>query len=84
MANLPVTKKQFEAKKAAEIDATAQFTRYDTMYWTYTSSLDDARLPAFINALTQGKPVSFQGKVYFIRRILMCEEKTIIVLKLVK
>lgn len=60
------------------------FTQYDTYYWTYTSDLSDERLPAFIKALTESKPVSFQGSVYFIRRILMCEEKTIIVLKAMK
>lgn len=60
------------------------FQQYDTAYWTYTSNLSDERLPLFINALTKHQPVSFKGKVFFIRRILMCEEKTIIVLKVIK
>lgn len=62
----------------------SEFMQYDQCYWTYTSNLSDERLPAFIRALTESKPVSFQGNVYFIRRILMCEEKTIIVLKAVQ
>lgn len=60
-------------------------TRYDDVYATYqTADLNDARIPAFIQALTQSKPVSFKGKVYLIRRILMCEDQTIIVLKALK
>lgn len=62
----------------------SEFTQYDKLYWVYTSHLSDTRLPAFIQALTQGKPVSFQTRVYFIKRILMMEEKTIIVLKALK
>lgn len=59
--------------------------RYDDGYATYhTADLNDARIPAFIQALTQAKPVSFQGKVYLIRRILLCEKKTIVVLKALK
>lgn len=57
------------------------FQQYDQCYWTYTNDLSDERLPAFIRALTNHQPVSFKGKVFFICRILLCEEKTIIVLK---
>lgn len=60
------------------------FERYDKLYWTYTSQLDDQRLPAFINALTQNKPVSFRGNVFYIKRILLMEEKTIIVLRVIQ
>lgn len=59
--------------------------KYDAVYATYqTADINDARIPAFIQALTQSKPVSFQGKIYLIRRILLCEEKTIVVLKAIK
>lgn len=59
------------------------FERYDQAYWTYTNALDDTRLPAFIRALTDQKPVSFKGQIFFIKRILMLETHTIIVLKVV-
>lgn len=59
----------------------AELKKYDALWYTYTSHIDDTRLPAFIEALTQSKPVSFQGKIYTIQRILMCVEKTIVVLK---
>lgn len=57
------------------------FRQYDQCYWMYTNDLSDERLPAFIQALTNHQPVSFKGRIFFIRRILMCEEKIIIVLK---
>jgi len=82
MANLPKTRKQFEAEKALAVDDLAVFAPYDECYATYsTADLSDERLPLFINALTQAKPVSFRGKVYFIKRIQMMEDQTIVVLK---
>lgn len=57
------------------------FQQYDATYWTLTSNLSDEKLPLFIRALTNHQPISFKGKIFFICRILMCEEKTIIVLK---
>ena len=60
---------------------TATFERYDQAYWTYTSQLSDERLPAFIKALIEHKPISFKGKIFYLRRILMTDDKTIIVLK---
>jgi hypothetical protein len=62
----------------------SEFTRYDDRYWTYTTDLADTRLPAFVQALIQSKPVAFKDHIYFVRRILMCEESTIIVLKVLK
>ena len=67
------------------IENVSVFAPYDECYATYsTVDLSDERLPLFISALTQAKPVSFKGKIYFIRRILMCEEQTTVVLKEVK
>lgn len=55
--------------------------KYDAVYSTYTSQLDDTRLPLFIEALIKSKPVSFQQKVYIIKCIRMTADETIIVLK---
>lgn len=58
--------------------------KYDAVYSTYTSDLDDVRLPLFIKALVDKKPISFQLRIYYIMRILLTAEKTIIVLKAVQ
>lgn len=60
------------------------FEKYDAVYSTYTSALDDTRLPAFIQAILTKRPVSFQSKIYYIVRMLITTEKTIIVLKVVQ
>lgn len=57
------------------------FVQYDEAYWTYTTQLNDARLMAFIRAMSEEKPVSFQGKVYNIMRISIMPETTIVVLR---
>lgn len=58
--------------------------RFDQIYSTYTAALDDQRLPKFIQAMIQHKPVSFQGEVYTIQHIHLTPVKTIVVLKEVK
>lgn len=63
---------------------TAIFTRYDKNYYTYQTTLDDPRLKPFIDAMLQSKPVLFQEKAFYIKRILLSNETAIIVFRLVR
>lgn len=65
-------------------DETATFTRYDTNYYTYQTTLDDPRLKSFIDAMLQRKPVLFQAKAFYIKRILLSDATAIIVFRLVR
>lgn len=64
-------------------EETATFTRYDARYYTYQTTLDDPRLKPFIDAMLQSKPVLFQEKAFYIKRILLSDATAIIVFRVV-
>lgn len=65
-------------------EETATFTKYDQYYYMYHTTLEDPRLQPFIDAMLQKKPVLFQEKALYIRRILLSDATAIIVFRVVR